>query len=65
MRVGDAWEPTCRVPKSNDVNTLLVTPQPVNDTIRTANNFTQIGFLKFRDDAADFRKIYKVFGTNN
>jgi hypothetical protein len=53
------------VPESNDVNALLLAPQPVDDAIGTANHFPQIRLLKFRHGAADFGKIRQILGAGD
>jgi len=55
--VGDAQKSARAVPEPHDVNALLVAPQPVNDAIRTANDFPQVRLLKFRHRAADSGKF--------
>jgi len=53
------------MPESNDVNALLVAPQPVDDAIGTANHFPQIRLLKFRHGASDFGKIRQILGAGD
>jgi len=53
------------VPKADDIHTLVLWSQTVDDAIRTANHFPYILLSKFRHNTADFGKTCKVFCAGN
>ncbi len=65
VRAGDTRETTRRVPESDDVNALLLAPQPIDDAIGTADDFAQIGLLEFRHAAANFGEIRQIFSAGD
>jgi hypothetical protein len=52
----NSWKTTSRVPETHDFDPLFFGPQSINNAIRTANDFTQIGKLKFRHNTTHFRE---------
>jgi len=61
----DMRETSRSVPESDDLNLLFLPLEAVNDTIGTADNFTQVRLPEFRHHAADFRKARQIFGPGN
>ena len=61
----DVRKSACPVPEADNFNSLIITSQPVDDAIGTANHFPQIRLLKFRHGTADFGKIRQIFGAGD
>jgi hypothetical protein len=59
------WEAPGGMPNANDFNRLFITPNAVNDPIRTANYFAQICLSKFRHETTNFGKGCQTFGSGN
>ena len=53
------------MPKADDLNTLLVAFQPVDDAVETANDFAKVWQVEFRHAAANFRKLGQAFGAGD
>jgi hypothetical protein len=64
-RAWNVGKSPCTMPEADNLNLFLVTPQPIDNAIGTADNFAQIRLPEFRHLAADFRKIRQTFGAGD
>src|ERR1039457_3723629 len=63
-----AWnmrESTSAVPETDNLNPFVVTFQPVDDSIRAANDFPQVVLAEFRHHAAEFMELRQTFGAGD
>jgi hypothetical protein len=61
----DMWEAPRSVPESDDLNLFFLPLEAVDDTVGTADNFTQVRLPVFRHHAANLRKTRQIFGPGN
>jgi hypothetical protein len=53
------------VPEADNFNSLIITPQPVDDAIGTTNDFAQVRLPEFRHHAANLGEVRQIFGAGD